>query len=112
MGKVQGAKDRAIDTFGEEFQAPDYTIKDILDAIPQECYKRSLVKSFGYLFRDLFFVGLFGYIAVSYIQNSVGGPSQAPHRELWDQVNVRHGNVPKQPYKEQITKQVAKRLDQ
>lgn len=53
--------------YGDDFQTPEYTIKDILGAIPKSCYERSLVKSFGYLFRDLFFIGLFGYLAVSYI---------------------------------------------
>ncbi|CAN6672397.1 hypothetical protein TRVA0_046S00474 [Trichomonascus vanleenenianus] len=57
----------AVDTFGDVFEVPNYTIKEILDAIPPHCYKRSLVRSFGYVFRDLFFIGLFGYIAISYI---------------------------------------------
>jgi omega-6 fatty acid desaturase (delta-12 desaturase) len=57
----------AIDTFGDKFVAPTYTIKEILDAIPAHCYERSLIRSFSYVLRDLFFVGLCGYIAFSYI---------------------------------------------
>ena len=36
---------KTVDTFGNDFNVPDYTIKDILSAIPKKCYERSLVKS-------------------------------------------------------------------
>jgi fatty acid desaturase len=62
--------------FGEEFHTPEYTIKDILDAIPKHCYERSLIRSFGYLFRDLFFIGLNGYVAVSYIHLIPSAPAR------------------------------------
>ncbi|ANB12763.1 putative delta-12 fatty acid desaturase [Sugiyamaella lignohabitans] len=58
---------KAINTYGEEFIAPQFTIKEILDAIPPECYKRSLPRSLGYVIRDGIFIGLFGYLAISYI---------------------------------------------
>lgn len=57
----------AIDTYGNTFTVPDFTMKEILDAIPAECYKRSYVKSFSYVFRDIFFIGLFAYLAHQYI---------------------------------------------
>lgn len=41
------------DTLGGDFNVPDYTIKDILSAIPKHCYERSLVKSLGYVVRDI-----------------------------------------------------------
>uniref|UniRef100_A0A060T9F1 ARAD1D11396p n=1 Tax=Blastobotrys adeninivorans TaxID=409370 RepID=A0A060T9F1_BLAAD len=58
---------KAVDTFGDEFVVPSYSIKDILDAIPAHCYKRSTVRSLSYVARDVFFIGLFGYLAASYI---------------------------------------------
>nr|AJD87361.1 hypothetical protein 1 [Blastobotrys adeninivorans] len=58
---------KALDTFGNEFVVPSYSIKDILDAIPAHCYKRSAVRSLSYVARDVFFIGLFGYLAASYI---------------------------------------------
>lgn len=58
---------RAVDTYGDEFVAPEYTIKDVLDAIPAHCYERNMARSLGYVLRDLAFIGLFGYIAVKYI---------------------------------------------
>src|SRR5947208_2677062 len=30
-----------LDTYGNEFEIPDYTIKDIRDAIPKHCFERS-----------------------------------------------------------------------
>lgn len=50
-----------IDTMGNTFNVPDYTIKDILSAIPKHCYERSLVKSLGYVARDVTMMVLIGY---------------------------------------------------
>ncbi|ODV86279.1 hypothetical protein CANARDRAFT_175200 [[Candida] arabinofermentans NRRL YB-2248] len=49
-------------TFGEEFKVPDYTIKQLLDSIPQECYERKLSTSFYYVFRDIFLILSIGLI--------------------------------------------------
>ncbi len=53
-----------LDTYGNEFHVPDYTIKDILSAIPAKCYKRSAIRSLSYVARDIFFICLFGYLMV------------------------------------------------
>lgn len=42
-----------IDTMGRTFEVPDYTIKDILSAIPDHCYKRLAIRSLGYVVRDI-----------------------------------------------------------
>ncbi|KAK0625488.1 bifunctional delta12/omega3 fatty acid desaturase [Bombardia bombarda] len=44
---------KLIDTYGNEFKVPDFTIKDIRDAIPKHCYERSYVRSMAYVFRDM-----------------------------------------------------------
>ncbi|KAH7210134.1 hypothetical protein DER44DRAFT_314979 [Fusarium oxysporum] len=31
--------DRLLDTYGNEFTPPDFTIKDIRDAIPKHCFE-------------------------------------------------------------------------
>lgn len=62
-GKVKST----VDTNGNTFVVPQLTIKEILDAIPAECYNRSYVRSFGYVARDLFFLGLFAYLAHAYL---------------------------------------------
>lgn len=55
-----------IDTYGNTFKVPDYTIKDILSAIPKHCYERSLVRSIGYVVRDIA-----AMIAISYVGHFV-----------------------------------------
>lgn len=58
-----------IDTLGNKFNVPDYSIKTILDAIPKKCYNRRLPTSFYYVFRDIALSITFGYIAQSTIPN-------------------------------------------
>ncbi|RPA97692.1 hypothetical protein L873DRAFT_1828913 [Choiromyces venosus 120613-1] len=42
-----------LDTYGNEFEIPDFTIKQIRDAIPAHCYKSSTLRSLSYVARDL-----------------------------------------------------------
>ncbi len=44
---------RLIDAYGNDFEVPDFTIKDIRDAIPKHCFERSAVRSLSYVARDL-----------------------------------------------------------
>lgn len=44
---------RLVDTYGNEFKLPDYTIKDIRDAIPKHCFERSAARGLGYVARDI-----------------------------------------------------------
>lgn len=44
---------KLIDTYGNEFTPPDYTIKDIRDAIPKHCFERSALKGYYYILRDI-----------------------------------------------------------
>lgn len=52
-GKEQSA---LYDTYGREFNIPDYTMNDILEAIPPECFHRSAVKGLSYVARDILLV--------------------------------------------------------
>ncbi|KAL2264154.1 hypothetical protein VTK26DRAFT_1272 [Humicola hyalothermophila] len=47
---------KLIDTYGNEFEVPDFTIKDIRDAIPKHCYERSAIRSLGHVARDMFYI--------------------------------------------------------
>jgi len=49
------------------FRPPQFTLKDIHDAIPKELYKKSLLKSMGYVVRDVSFSVLFYYLS-TYIE--------------------------------------------
>lgn len=70
----------AIDTYGNVFKAPDYSIKEILQVIPSHCYERRLMESMYYVFRDIFWMVVFGYIANNYIHLL---PNQALRFVAW-----------------------------
>ncbi|VEU23638.1 DEKNAAC104850 [Brettanomyces naardenensis] len=70
----------AIDTYGNEFKVPDFSIKDILSAIPKQCYERYWYKGMSYIFRDIFFAVLFGYAASVLIPQV---PNQLLRGFLW-----------------------------
>lgn len=58
MASSDANKDKAsygklIDSYGNPFEVPDYTIKDIRDAIPKHCFERDGVKGMGYVLRDM-----------------------------------------------------------
>lgn len=42
-----------VDTYGNSFTPPDYTIKDIRDAIPKHCFERSAIRGWAYILRDM-----------------------------------------------------------
>jgi omega-6 fatty acid desaturase (delta-12 desaturase) len=44
---------KLIDTYGNEFQMPDYSIKEIRDAIPKHCFEQSAVRGLSYVARDI-----------------------------------------------------------
>jgi len=46
-----------------KFNVPQYTIKDLLSAIPQHCYERSLLKSSLSLLKDFAMLAAFAYAA-------------------------------------------------
>jgi len=45
-----------VDTYGNEFHLPDFTIKQIRDAIPAHCYVRSGLRGLSYVVRDIAFL--------------------------------------------------------
>lgn len=51
-GHLNEASGKLHDTYGNEFQIPDYTIKDIRDAIPAHCFQRSSARGLAYVARD------------------------------------------------------------
>ncbi|KAJ9131282.1 Fatty acid desaturase [Pleurostoma richardsiae] len=49
----QATYGKLIDTCGNDFELPDFTIKDIRDAIPRHCFERSGLRGLAYVFRDV-----------------------------------------------------------
>ncbi|KAI0871989.1 fatty acid desaturase-domain-containing protein [Hypoxylon argillaceum] len=58
---------KLIDTYGNEFQVPDYTIKDIRDAIPKHCFERSAATGLYYVARDIVSLGTTFYLFHTYV---------------------------------------------
>ncbi|EEB05103.1 Delta(12) fatty acid desaturase [Schizosaccharomyces japonicus yFS275] len=55
--------DCMADSYGNPYELPDISMKDVYNAIPKHCFERSLVRSFSYLLRDLLCVVITGGLA-------------------------------------------------
>ncbi|KAL2072545.1 hypothetical protein VTL71DRAFT_11888 [Oculimacula yallundae] len=57
MSSLGEAKDNGfgnlVDTYGNKFEVPDYTVNDIRNAIPKHCFERSALRSLSYVARDI-----------------------------------------------------------
>ncbi|KAK9447317.1 fatty acid desaturase-domain-containing protein [Limtongia smithiae] len=53
------------DALGRDFVPPDFTIKDILDAIPKRCFERSLSHSMLFVLRDVFYSSTLFFLATN-----------------------------------------------
>ncbi|KAI5859586.1 fatty acid desaturase-domain-containing protein [Durotheca rogersii] len=84
------AHGKLIDTYGNEFEIPDYTIKDIRDAIPKHCFERSAVKSLSYVFRDISCLATTFYLFHTYLTPE-NVPSTPVRAVLWGVYTVIQG---------------------
>ncbi|RYP42298.1 hypothetical protein DL768_010369 [Monosporascus sp. mg162] len=73
---------KLIDTYGNEFEVPDFNIKDIHNAIPKHCFERSAAKGLGYVLRDLACLGTTFYLFHTYLTPE-NVPSTAARAVLW-----------------------------
>ncbi|KAL9006888.1 MAG: hypothetical protein Q9188_000343 [Gyalolechia gomerana] len=64
LEKVNG---KLLDTYGNEFRLPDFTIKQIRDAIPAHCFQRSGPKGLAYVARDVAFLAVTFYFFHSFV---------------------------------------------
>lgn len=60
-----------ITQHGEVFELPDFTMKQIHDAIPAHCFKPSTLRSMAYVVRDFFYVSTLVYMTsyIKYVPN-------------------------------------------
>ncbi|KAK5115144.1 Oleate hydroxylase fah12 [Meristemomyces frigidus] len=73
--KTSGRK--LLDTYGNEFNLPDYTINDIRNAIPKHCFERSAIRGLSYVARDMATLA-----AVFYVFNTFCTPEYVPSYPL------------------------------
>jgi omega-6 fatty acid desaturase (delta-12 desaturase) len=78
------------DTYGNEFQIPDYTIKDIRDAIPAHCFERSGFTGLSYVFRDAACLAATFYLFHNYVTPEIV-PSTPLRTALWALYTVAQG---------------------
>lgn len=73
---------KLLDTYGNEFQIPNFTIKQIRDAIPAHCFERSAARGLGYVVRDVASLATVFYLFHAYV--TPGNVPSAPARAvLW-----------------------------
>ena len=63
----KNANGKLLDTYGNEFRIPDFTIKQIRDAIPAHCFERSAVRGLGYVARDIVSLATTFYLFHNYL---------------------------------------------
>lgn len=76
------APQKLVDTFGNDFTIPDFTIKDIRDAIPKHCFERSGATGLAYVARDLTSLAVTFALANKFITPEYI-PSYAARAGLW-----------------------------
>ncbi|PLN84279.1 oleate delta-12 desaturase [Aspergillus taichungensis] len=86
------ASSKLVDTYGNEFKIPDYTIKQIRDAIPSHCYQRKALTSLYYVFRDIAILATVFYVFHNYVTPE-NIPSLPVRTGLWALYTVVQGMV-------------------
>ncbi|KAF2230561.1 delta(12) fatty acid desaturase [Viridothelium virens] len=79
---AKDGRGRLVDTYGNDFSIPDYTIKQIRDAIPLHCFERSGRQGLQYVARDLACLATVFYIFYHYV-TAEAVPSKAVRFCLW-----------------------------
>jgi omega-6 fatty acid desaturase (delta-12 desaturase) len=53
LDDVKNSYGKLLDTYGNEFELPDFTVNDIRNAIPKHCFNRSGLRGLSYVARDI-----------------------------------------------------------
>lgn len=65
-GSFESSYGELLDTYGNKFKVPDFTVKQVRDAIPAHCFERSAVRGFSYVARDILLLTLTFYLFHTY----------------------------------------------
>jgi omega-6 fatty acid desaturase (delta-12 desaturase) len=88
--EAEANQPKMVDTLGNEFKIPDYTIKQIRDAIPAHCYQRSGAIGLYYVGRDIALIAATFYLFHNYVT-----PETVPYTParvaLWGLYTVLQG---------------------
>ncbi|KAK4542715.1 Oleate hydroxylase fah12 [Oleoguttula mirabilis] len=81
---------KLVDSNGNDFKIPDYSIKDIRDAIPKHCFERSAVRGLAYVARDVALMAGTFYLFNTYCTPE-NVPSYPLRAALWTGYTVLQG---------------------
>jgi omega-6 fatty acid desaturase (delta-12 desaturase) len=81
---------RLVDAYGNEFVIPDYTIKQIRDAIPAHCFERSALIGGSYIARDVFALASIFLVFHNFVTPETV-PNFALRTALWTLYTVLQG---------------------
>ena len=73
---------KLVDTLGNPFSFPDYTIGDIHKAIPKHCFERSGVRGLAYVARDIISLAVTFYLTNKFV-TAEHVPSTTVRAGLW-----------------------------
>jgi len=73
---------KLIDTYGNEFELPDFTVNDVRNAIPKHCFERSGLRGLGYVLRDVMSLAVTFYIFNKFVTSEYI-PSTPVRAMLW-----------------------------
>ncbi|CAG8950360.1 hypothetical protein HYFRA_00006853 [Hymenoscyphus fraxineus] len=94
MSSVEESKGKGygilLDTHGNEFKLPDYTVNDIRNAIPKHCYERSGVRGLAYVARDILYLAV-TFVAFNKYVTPENIPSTPVRAGLWALYTVLQG---------------------
>lgn len=79
---VKNSRGTLLDTYGNEFEIPDFTIKQIRDAIPAHCFQRSGLRGLAYVARDIASLAATFYLFHAFV-NPQYIPSTPIRAGLW-----------------------------
>jgi omega-6 fatty acid desaturase (delta-12 desaturase) len=79
-----------FDTYGNEFELPDFTIKQIRDAIPAHCLERSAAKGLYYVARDMTSLAVTFYLFHNYVTPETV-PNTSARVALWGLYTIMQG---------------------
>ncbi|EKD13586.1 uncharacterized protein L3040_008996 [Drepanopeziza brunnea f. sp. 'multigermtubi'] len=94
MSSLGDVKDQGygtlLDTYGNKFELPDYTVNDIRNAIPKHCYERSGLRGLGYVARDIASLATTFYLFNRFV-TAENIPSTPIRAALWFVYTVAQG---------------------
>ncbi|KAJ9325451.1 hypothetical protein DTO027B5_5012 [Paecilomyces variotii] len=65
-GPYQSSSRGHVDLYGNVFEVPDFTMKQIYDAIPPHCFRPSILRSMSYVVRDYALLGSLAWLFYTY----------------------------------------------